>query len=289
MSQKTYALGLIGFPLGHSYSRAIHCAALAQLGLSGDYRLYPVPPLPEGEARIQELMNEVRQGRLRGLNVTIPWKKAVIPYLDNLTLLASQIGAVNTLFVEDGRLTGDNTDAPGFLTDLFASFPELSGDGTVLILGAGGSAYSTAHAVLGEGRRVHIAARRPEQAERLKEHFIRQIGPETPVDAGPLTAEALHHLLDRQKIALIVNCTPAGMAPDVQGSPWPDGVPFPEGAAVYDLVYNPQETALVRQARRSGLEAVTGGGMLVEQAALAFERWFRMPAPREAMREAYTA
>jgi len=287
MSQKSFALGLIGFPLGHSYSAAIHCAALSELGMAGDYRLFPVQPLPDGEPRLKELLSDLRQERLRGLNVTIPWKKPVQSYLDKVTSLANQAGAVNTLFLEDGHLIGDNTDSPGFITDLFACFPNLSAGGGVLILGAGGSAYSVAHAVVQEGWSIHVAARRIEQAEALKQHFNKQTGPGNHIETGSLDAESLNRLCKHQKISLIVNCTPTGMAPNIQNSPWPVEVPFPDGAAVYDLVYNPQETALVRQARQNGLQAATGGGMLVEQAALAFERWFAVPAPREAMRKAF--
>lgn len=287
MSQKFYSLGLIGFPLGHSYSAGIHCAALREFGLMGDYRLFPVQPLPHGKPRLMELLSDLRQGRLRGLNVTIPWKKSVQTYLDDITLLAEQAGAVNTLFLEDGHLIGDNTDSPGFLTDLFTCFPNLSAGESVLILGAGGSAYSVAHALLREGWSVHVAARRLEQAEALKHHFNKQTGPGIHFKTSSLDAEMLKQLCNTQKISLIVNCTPSGMAPHIQNSPWPAEVPFPVGAAVYDLVYNPQETALVWQARLNGLAAVTGGGMLVEQAALAFERWVGRSAPRDAMRQAF--
>ncbi len=287
MGSEPYALGLIGFPLGHSYSAAIHRAAMTECHLQGNYQLFSVQPLPRGETRLQELLKDMRAGRLSGLNVTIPWKKAVFPYLDGVTGLAVQVGAVNTIFLDAGRLVGDNTDLPGFRSDLNACFPCIPPDGLVLILGAGGSAYAVAHAALESGWRVHVAARRVEQAEALEGHFCATGDPKARVDAGVLNAHSLQDLVEREQVALIVNCTPVGMAPHTQNSPWPSQVPFPVEAKVYDLVYNPQETALTRQARRHGMEAVTGGGMLVEQAALAFERWFGRPAPRLAMRTAF--
>ncbi len=287
MHSESIALGLIGFPLGHSYSAAIHCAALAELHLPGDYKLFPVQPLPEGSARLQVLLTEMREGRLSGLNVTIPWKKAIFPYLDNATDMAGQVGAVNTIFLDGGHLVGDNTDASGFFADLSAKFPDIPADGTALILGAGGSAYAVAHALLQHERMVHVAARRIEQAEALVQHFRATFGPKIPAGAVTMNTHSLRDLVASREVSLLVNCTPVGMAPNSQYSPWPDKVPFPKQAKVYDLVYNPTETVLVRQARRQALQAVTGGGMLVEQAALAFERWFGIPAPRLAMGRAF--
>lgn len=289
MSEKYYSLGLIGYPLGHSFSAAIHRAALDETRLQGDYRLFPVPPLPAGEPRIQELLQDMRAGRLSGFNVTIPYKQAILPYLDEITPLAVQIGAVNTILIENGRLTGDNTDAPGFTADLEACFPGIKPDGQILILGAGGSAYAVAQAALQKGWRILVAARRMEQAGSLKEHFHRRLNSGAAIETTTLDTHGLSNLLYRQKISLIVNCTPVGMSPYVHRSPWPDGIPFPGGAVIYDLVYNPAETAIVRQARGSGLAAVTGAGMLVEQAALAFERWTGVEAPRLAMRAALQA
>ena len=113
-----FHLGLIGWPLGHSLSPNLHDAALAALDLPGEYRLYPVPPLPEGQARLAELFEQVRSGDLDGLNVTIPHKQTVLPLLDELTPTAPAIGAANLIFLKDGQLIGDNTDAAGFLADL---------------------------------------------------------------------------------------------------------------------------------------------------------------------------
>lgn len=282
---RTLVFGLTGWPLGHSLSPLLHRAALAALGLEGEYHLLPVPP--GDSAALAALLQQVRSGQLQGLNVTIPHKQAVLPLLDELSPTARAIGAVNTLWMREGRLVGENTDAPGFLTDLYARLGDCLAQKArgqcAWLLGAGGSARAVAFALASEGWRVVIAARRLEQAEALAlslgnwlnlEQFI-------PVSLTALPAGNV------PPPGLIINATPLGMTPQVETSPWPEGLAFPQGACVYDLVYNPPQTRLVREARRAGLEAVTGLGMLVEQAALALEKWIGLPVPREAMFRAF--
>jgi len=278
------ALGLVGYPLSYSHSPAIHRAALAELGLDGDYELYPIPRDPHETMALENILDRVRSGELQGLNVTVPHKQIVMPYLDRLTTTAAIIGAVNTIFLENGQLVGDNTDAHGFTVDLAEFRGEAGTDGgKALILGAGGSARAVAHALLENGWRLTLAARRLEQALAIAESFgARASFTETRITPLPLDERELRFV----PCDLLVNTTPVGMHPDVSRSPWPDGLPFPHGAAVYDLVYNPVETQLVRKARQTGHPAVTGLGMLVEQAALAFERWTGREAPRQVMRRA---
>lgn len=302
-----YRLGLTGYPLAHSLSPRLHAAALRAAGLEGEYRLYPVPPLPDGEGGLRELIEGLRGGNLHGLNVTIPHKTAILPLLDALTPVAGAIGAVNTVYRKDGRLVGDNTDAGGFAADLKQFFstasrefsPEGSDPQQALVLGAGGAARAVAYALLHTGFHVLVTARRAEQAQTLARAMegALQTRPhpekdaqsswEVPGDAPPvihtipLTPEALHELPG--SIALIVNATPLGMDPHIHACPWPQEVPLPTGAWVYDLVYNPPETALVSLARQAGSPARSGLGMLVEQAALAFKCWTGFAAPRAEM------
>lgn len=272
-------LGLTGWPLGHSLSPRLQRAALDALGLAGEYRLYLAPPLPEGEPALRELLEAVRQGRLDGLNVTIPHKQAVLPLLDDLSPAAQTIGAANTIFARAGRLVGENTDAPGFLADLERlGFTGTPGGHLALVLGAGGAARAVCYALLGAGWQVSITARRTEQAQAL--------AADLGGDSGALKALAFEPAALLQPFSLIINATPLGMYPNVEASPWPEDVPFPPGAAVYDLVYNPAETALVRAARRAGLQAASGLGMLVEQAALAFQIWSGQSVPRQALWDA---
>ena len=273
-----YRLGLIGYPLGHSLSPGIHQAALQAMNLPGEYRLYPVEPLPEGQAALSQLVGRVRRGELDGLNVTIPHKPSLLPLLDGLTPTAAGIGAVNTLFRDGERLLGDNTDAPGFLADLERL--DVTNPGRALVLGAGGSARSVVYALDQRGWQVQIAARRQAQAQALAQDIALVDFPGQPPAATSLSHAGV---LDGLPVDLIVNTTPVGMAPLIDANPWPDGLPFPEGAFVYDLIYNPAETPLMSAARQAGLQAANGLGMLVEQAALSLECWTGQPVPRQAM------
>jgi shikimate dehydrogenase len=282
MKQPAFRLGLIGYPLGHSLSPRLHRVALAACHLDGDYRLYPIPPGTERLDQLHTLLEQLRQDELHGLNVTIPLKQEVLPLLDNLAPAAQAIGAVNTIYSQEGRLVGDNTDAPAFLADLEEVFPGLGiPEHPALVLGAGGAARAVTYALLQSGWQVVVAARRLEQARELIQSFcpskdIRQLSA-ICLDRAAIEAQA-------PGISLIVNTTPAGMTPHEADSPWPEDLPFPDGAFVYDLVYNPAQTRLVREARQAGLPAANGMGMLVEQAALAFERWTGQVPPRQAMR-----
>jgi shikimate dehydrogenase len=203
----------------------------------------------------------------------------VIPLLDGVTPVAAAIGAVNTIVKQaDGKLVGHNTDAAGFLADLFALEAHF-GKGPVLVIGAGGSARAAVAACAGVGARLRVVARRREQAESLKTIAALDTYEWTP----------LGFLQACDDCTLIVNTTPLGMTPRVDASPWLAGTPFPPGAFVYDLVYNPSETVFVRQALSAGLRAATGLGMLVEQGALAFEQWTGHRAARTVMRQAAKA
>lgn len=270
------SLGLIGFPLGHSLSPRIHTAALQSCGLEGSYSLFPVHP--EDKRSLRELLGRIRSGEIQGLNVTVPHKQNVIPFLDELTPTASSIGAVNTIYLYQDKLTGDNTDAPGFLADLKKSLTTETrrrGDLKALVLGAGGSARAVVYALVNDGWDVLIAARRTEQAQELAQQF----GSAKAMDFNLQTFQ-------RSDLPLIVNTTPVGMMPNANQSPWPEKIAFPAHAVIYDLVYNPRETKLVREARCQGLSATTGLGMLIEQAALAFEIWTGYQPPREVMFQA---
>jgi shikimate dehydrogenase len=278
MKKPFISLGLAGYPLGHSYSPAMHNVALATSGIEGDYRMYPIPPSAAGNSGLEELIHSIRNGNLCGLNITIPYKQSVQNLVDRLTPLAAHIGAVNVLYMEDGKLVGDNTDCPAFLSDIDNSFHfEESSDHHALVLGAGGSARAVVYALHQEGWNVQIAARNENQAKIL----IASLGI-CNVQALNLEKGELSLL---KEIHLVVNTTPVGMFPDSDRSPWPDGLLFPENAAVYDLIYNPSETRLMESARKAGLQAVNGLGMLVEQAALSFEIWTGMIAPRDVMRQ----
>ena len=304
-----YSLGLIGYPVVQSLSPQLHHGALRGLGLAGEYRLYPVPPLPEGAGQLEEMLLRLRRGELAGLNVTTPHKLNVLPLLDELTPAAAAIGAANTLYLRDGRLVGDNTDAAGFRSDLervtaaqehqrplvyggvsrqrvfrapqAQSARQMAAPHRALVLGAGGAARAVVYALLQAGRQVAVAARRLEQAQELIADLQTQVppgwvGPEPALEALPMEPAAL----TSRPVHLLVNATPLGKFPDVDECPWPDDLPLPQAACVYDLLYNPPETKLMRRAREAGLQACGGLGMLVEQAALALELWTGQSVPR---------
>jgi len=282
-------LGLIGYPLGHSLSPRIHSAALRACGLVGDYSLFPIQP--DDKEGLKDLLARVCSSEITGLNVTIPHKQNVIPLLDVLTETAEAVGAVNTIYLRNNKLIGDNTDAPGFLAGLrkfLAEFPspvraeqsrgveegiKVKGK-KALVLGAGGSARAIVYALLKDGWNVILAARRFEQAQQLVDLFTNH---QLQIADFTLSNIELSH------IALIVNTTPFGMSPNTDRSPWPENLLFPQYSAIYDLVYNPGETRLVKEARAQGLSAITGLGMLIEQAALAFELWTGRQVSREIM------
>lgn len=288
MTLTCYRLGLIGYPLGHSLSPQLHHAALAATGLQGDYCLFTVPPLPEGQAQIARLIEDLREARLNGLNVTIPHKQNVLPFLDRQMLVAQAVGAVNTIYTVAepsgvNSVVGDNTDVPGFLWDLHRLVG--SGGGKALVLGAGGSARAVVYALAQSGWHVIVLARRPEQASSLVLEVGSASGLEGRLMFGGMEIDTLiRHSVDCD---LLVNTTPLGMVPNTAGCPWPGDLPLPQQAAVYDLVYNPLETVLVRRARRAGLMASNGAGMLIAQAALAFHKWTGEKAPFEVMEKAF--
>ncbi len=231
-------------------------------------------------AAIQDLLARIRHGELTGLNVTIPHKQTVVPLLDELTATAAAIGAVNTIYMQDERLVGHNTDAGGFLADLkhTALVPAVGLPRSALVLGAGGAARAVVYALLSDGWQVTVAARRFAQASELASHFTGLM----PMELGAEVAQL-------SNLQLIVNASSAGMIPNADQSPWPADVPFPRGAAIYDLVYKPRETKLVRDARAQGLHATTGLGMLAEQAALSFESWTGRRVGRETLLSALEA
>lgn len=273
----TRLLGVMGWPVSHSFSPAMHNGAAAALGLNLAY--VPLPVRPEQLSRA--LAGLAALGFV-GVNVTVPHKQAVLPLLDGVDEAAGLIGAVNTIKVrDDGRLDGYNSDWQGFLADLSQQGVVVSGR-NCLVLGAGGSARAVAYGLGRAGGQVWVVSRRLEQAQQLVADF------QGLFPAGTFFAvhfDQLSHL----PADLIVNCTPLGMSPAVAGCPWPAGLAIPAGAFVYDLVYNPPQTCFMVAAVAAGNRAVNGLGMLIEQALVAFEIWTGQKGDRPAMLAALNA
>jgi len=269
-------LGLIGYPVSHSLSPKIQNAALKACDLEGEYSLFPIAP--DDMQALKDLLDRVRSGEITGLNVTIPHKQNAIQFMDELTPTARAIGAVNVIYLRGDTLIGDNTDAPGFLADLKKSLTTeilRHGELNALVLGAGGSARAVVYALVNDGWRVTLAARRIEQAQQLVSQFERTNAIELEFKTFQLS-----------NIQLIVNTTPLGMTPNVAQSPLPENVVLAPHTKIYDLIYNPSETKLVKDARAQGLSATTGLGMLIEQAALGLELWTGKKLPSEIFRNA---
>lgn len=271
-------IGLIGHPVEHSVSPAMHNAAFAHLGMNDwHYELLPTPPdtLPQ---RIQSLQND----GFIGANVTVPYKQAVIPLLDHVGMAARGVNAVNTiLFNEAGQSEGHNTDTPGFILDLQAHDVTVAGK-HALVLGAGGSAHAVVLGLANRGARVTIVNRTEHNAWQLRENVRKGVSYQFNVFVQPI--KSLQKVVD--EVDIIVNCTPLGMWPKVEVSPLPDDIQMRENSIVYDLVYRPAKTRLLEQAEKAGGRAIGGIGMLIYQGAAAFELWTGKTAPVDVMRAA---
>jgi shikimate dehydrogenase len=241
----------------------MHNAAFAALGMADWlYDRIAIPPDIVGLS-----LRELRDHGFIGINVTVPHKQAVMRHV-RLDERAQAVGAVNTI---DFRTNvGTNTDVTGFMDDLAAHGVQVAG-ANVIVLGAGGAARAAVYGLARAGATVAVVNRTPEKAEGL----IRDLD----VDAIPMTLE----LAAKGKAALIVNSTSVGMHPKVDESPWSDDVPFPQGVTVYDMVYRPQTTKLMRQAETNGGRGIGGLGMLVRQGAAAFTIWTAREAPVDVM------
>lgn len=271
---KTQLLGLFGWPVSHSFSPAMHNAALAAAGLNVVY--LPLATSPDG---LETAVSALSALNFRGVNVTVPHKQTIIPMLDEIDPAAAAIGAVNTVIIsENGRLLGKNSDWLGFMADLAALNVDVRGRDCV-IFGAGGSARAVAYGLAQAGGMVHIVARRPEQAEELAAAMglpRTTIAPATMDDVVALTAP------------LLVNSTPLGMHPHEEGTIWDSKRPFAPNTFVYDLVYNPTETRFMRQARAAGCQAANGLGMLLRQGAFSFEWWTGVAPDLDIMQTAFS-
>ena len=282
MNKKTMdtALGIIGYPIGHSMSPVFQQAALDACGVDARYVAYQVAP-----EEVEAFVNGLRQPGTLGINVTVPHKLAVMPFLDEIDDWATEAGAVNTIVNRQGRLTGHNTDGYGFLRALREGAGFEPAGLRTLILGAGGAARGVVLALAREGvGDLTIANRTPERAQDLA-----QLAQGWGISARAISLSG-RDLTDAAASAeLIVNCTTIGMThgPGEDESPLPADA-IPATALVNDLVYNPLETRLLREAAQAGAKTLGGIQMLVYQGAASFEMWLERAAPVPVMLEAAT-
>lgn len=246
--------GLIGDPVSHSLSPRIHHYWMQQHGIEGDYKLFTTPP-----HRLRQTMLRFKKKDGMGFNITVPHKEAVLEYLDHLDVVATRIGAVNTVLVKDGELHGTNTDAYGLMENLrqHVPHPDLS---SVVILGAGGAARAAIAGLKEAGAgSITVLNRTFSTARALADAFDVQAG------EWDMTGAAL------KDATLLINTTSLGMTHQPPLNISLQHLPTP--AVVYDIVYNPLQTSLLKAAAGRGNPTVDGLGMLLFQAQKAFALW----------------
>ena len=279
ISGKTRVCGIIGDPIEHTMSPVMHNAAFRELGID-----YLYVPFRVRQEELDKAIAGMRALNIKGLNVTIPHKVAVIPFLDKLDPLAEKIGAINTIVNERGVLTGYNTDATGFLQALLEQ-GVVPGGKTTVILGAGGASRAISFILAERGANLVILNRQSGRAEDLSRRIAQVF--EKEITALTLSEENLAKVLARADI--LVNTTSVGMVPNIDETPVPARLLKP-GLIVFDIVYNPVQTRLLKEAEAAGAKTINGLDMLVWQGALAFEKWTGRKAPLELMkREAIKA
>ena len=274
----TRVVGVFGYPVAHSLSPAMHNAAFAALRLSYIYIPFPVSPDALGPA-----IRSLPALGIVGVNLTIPHKENVLPFLDTITEEAREVGAVNTVHCFEGRLIGDNTDGRGFYEPLRELGISLQGK-QVVVLGAGGAARSVVFRLLREGANVILTNRTPERAARLAQDAASAgYGAQVRVVDGEVEGELRDAIAGAE---LLVHTTRVGMYPEKDALPLVPLEAFHPNLLVYDLVYNPVDTRLNQEAQRRGCRTLTGVKMLVYQGAVAFERWTGLWPPTDVMEAA---
>jgi shikimate dehydrogenase len=276
----TNLVGLIGWPVGHSLSPVMHNAAFDTFGLNYRYLPLPVPP-----GQVETAVRGLVALGFRGANVTVPHKQAVMPALNAIGPAARLLGAVNTLVVDQSAgavsaIDGHNTDAEGFVGALRQGGFDPQDRGSAVVVGAGGAARAVVFGLLqAGGRGIVVLNRTLDRAQALVSDLGGHHGWSSRLHAHSLTPGVL--VESARAAALVVNTTSVGMWPHGHASVWPDGVPVPPHLTVFDLVYNPLDTRLLQQARRSGARGIDGLGMLVRQGALAFNLWVDQGIPMD--------
>jgi shikimate dehydrogenase len=274
INPKTKVFALIGNPVSHSMSPAIHNAAFMKLNIDSLYVAFQVEDVKSAMAGMRALDN------FKGMSVTIPHKIEVMQYVDEIPEVDRHIGSINTVVKEDNKLIGFNTDGPGALKAIVDAGVELAGK-KVLMLGAGGAARAIAFTLAKKGGIDELVLLD------INEDFLNNLtgdlrsGTEATITPGMLDAAAIEeHMASAD---LVINCTPVGMHPKEDASLVPENL-FRPGQVVFDVVYNPLETKLLRQARAKGLTVIQGVEMFINQAILQFERFAGADAPEELMR-----
>jgi len=275
VSGKTRVCAVIGDPVEHSLSPCIHNAAFQHLQL--DY-VYVAFPVKRGDLRTA--IQGMRSLKIHGLNVTTPHKLEVTQHLDHIDESAKNVGAVNTILNKEGTLIGYNTDGKGALLALEADQGELS-DKKILILGAGGASRSISYTLAQEARELVVLNRTVEKAERLVKELLTTFG--NKVRYGELSRG--HIKVELEDTDILINATTVGMHPN-EDETSVDRDLLRSNLTIFDLVYHPPETRLLRDAKASGARTIDGLAQLVYQGAVSFEIWTGKRAPVDVMMKA---
>ncbi len=275
---KTKIVGIFGYPIEHTFSPLMHNAAFSTLGL--DYCYIPFEVRPKD---LKSAVEGIRTLNIRGVNITVPHKEAVIKYLDELSEEAKLIGAVNTIENRDGKLIGHNTDGRGFIKSLWEDAKTKAKGKKVSILGAGGAGKGVAVSCALEGAsEIIIANRTIMKAEELVRYLDRHFK-KTQFSAIPLVKQQLSNVIAESDI--LINATSLGLKG--KGMLPISYKELHKDLVVYDLIYNPLITPLLKIARRAGVKKVVNGiGMLIHQGAFAFEIWTEKKPPVDVMKKA---
>ncbi len=277
ITAKTKVMGIFGNPVEHSFSPLMHNQAFAHLKLDCCY--LPFKVLPE---QLSMAVDAIKALGFSGVNVTIPHKQAVLPYLDKVSPEAVLIGAVNTIVNFDNELWGYNTDGQGFVRSLREDAKVEPAGKTVILLGAGGAARGVGIQLALEGaEKIYLVNRTPEKAVEIAEVITRHT--KTQAEVVAWTAEALKEPM--RACQILVNTTSLGMYPDSGTIPPIITDYLSPNILVADLVYNPVQTSLLRVATEHGCHTLSGLGMLLYQGAIAFELWTGVSAPVQIMAE----
>jgi shikimate dehydrogenase len=273
--------GIFGFPIAHSRSPAMQNRAFETLGIDARYLPFLVAP-----EHLADAVRGVRALGIRGLNITLPHKTAIMPWLDSIDPVAREVGAVNTVIRDGDQLRGTNTDAEGLTRALLEAGAKLAGT-RATVLGAGGAARASIVGLARAGAsKIHVVARQRERAEALVSDLRTSLdGP--ILDACDLASTSLVSVF--AETDLLVQATSATLDGTPAAQSFTNGLPLgalPATALVTDLVYKPLQTSLLRAAEARGLLTLDGLGMLLHQGALAFELWTGRPAPLVPMRAA---
>jgi shikimate dehydrogenase len=275
ISGKTRVCGVIGDPIEHSLSPIMHNAAFQALQLDYVFLAFKVKP-----AEVENAVNGMRALNIRGLNVTMPHKSTVMNYLDRTDLSAQIVNSVNTILNKESKLFGFNTDGIGALKALKENGVEPKGR-KVLLLGAGGAARAIAYTMAKEADELAVLNRTMKEAQALAK--LLEKAANKKIVAGSLSPVEIQHNL--QDSDILINATSIGMKPKADESLVAPKLLRPD-LSVMDIVYNPIETKLAKDAKAAGAKVISGVEMLIYQGAASFELWTGKSAPVEVMRQA---